>query len=592
MCRGQDDEPNMDEHMGGEVLDENEDEAVGYEYDDEDIDDSNGRATSRGAVSDGHGGSGGQDVSGSADDGNGDDGDSSGWETVDDDDDDGNGDGDGDDEVTDAMSLSFEGRRAGKGAHGTDGTLDAAADVVAQAVTEAEAASTPDAIVTAASRVEAVTLADSGSAVPATPGTTPLVMEDDGEPDDEEDGDDDADERSLRAARAARAADASREAALSPHESALLAAYAEHEQFWVDESEGAWTWHQYYAPPSTSADGASADSSSPAAAAPVRPPQFTRIAQKQWKQLKAGLPDGIYVVASADRADLLRALITGPPGTPYHDAVFIFDLQLPPEFPMQPPSVHYISHGERINPNLYENGKVCLSLLGTWTGRQSCELWNPETSSVLQVLISIQGLVLCEMPYFNEAGYEKQLGSAEGAYHARRYNEGALLLSLKSMINSIRYLAPPFNRLIRLHFAVRRRRVLGRLAHLLTLKSEAPQPPLPLPPPPPLQPSAGPAALGSANASNLANHGSSYSATDASGEGVSASSGVGSTAEGAEGDTSNAKGAVALAELSGVLNQTPSLGFLHSLDRQLDALMATLESIPAAKLVDEITQDL
>eukprot|EP00964_Phaeocystis_antarctica_P054463 scaffold32022_cov62-Phaeocystis_antarctica.AAC.1 len=74
----------------------------------------------------------------------------------------------------------------------------------------------------------------------------------------------------------------------------------------------------------------------------------------------------------------------GPPGTPYEDAVFVFDLQLPPDFPQQPPAVHYISHAERINPNLYENGKVCLSLLGTWTGRESCELWNPASSTVLQ----------------------------------------------------------------------------------------------------------------------------------------------------------------------------------------------------------------
>ena len=101
------------------------------------------------------------------------------------------------------------------------------------------------------------------------------------------------------------------------------------------------------------------------------------------------------------------------------------------KFPQQPPSVYYLSHGQRINPNLYENGKVCLSLLGTWTGRQSCELWNPQTSSVLQVLVSIQGLVLCEMPYFNEAGYDKQLGTTEGEHHARRYNEGTMLLTLK-----------------------------------------------------------------------------------------------------------------------------------------------------------------
>jgi ubiquitin-conjugating enzyme E2 O len=33
--------------------------------------------------------------------------------------------------------------------------------------------------------------------------------------------------------------------------------------------------------------------------------------------------------------------------------------------------------------NLYENGYVCLSLLGTWSGRDS-ECWNPQTSTILQ----------------------------------------------------------------------------------------------------------------------------------------------------------------------------------------------------------------
>ena len=35
-----------------------------------------------------------------------------------------------------------------------------------------------------------------------------------------------------------------------------------------------------------------------------------------------------------------------------------------------------------------------------------------------QVLISIQALVLCEQPYYNEAGYDKQLGTNE--VHSRR----------------------------------------------------------------------------------------------------------------------------------------------------------------------------
>ena len=65
------------------------------------------------------------------------------------------------------------------------------------------------------------------------------------------------------------------------------------------------------------------------------------------------------------------------------------------------------------------------------------------------MLLSIQALVLCEQPYYNEAGYEKQLGTSEGAHHARRYNEGALLLSLKSMLNTLAAPSSPFEELIR-----------------------------------------------------------------------------------------------------------------------------------------------
>lgn len=38
----------------------------------------------------------------------------------------------------------------------------------------------------------------------------------------------------------------------------------------------------------------------------------------------------------------------------------------------------------RFNPNLYQDGKVCLSVLGTWHGHAS-EKWNPSESSLYQV---------------------------------------------------------------------------------------------------------------------------------------------------------------------------------------------------------------
>lgn len=100
-------------------------------------------------------------------------------------------------------------------------------------------------------------------------------------------------------------------------------------------------------------------------------------------------------------------------------------------------SAYYHSGGWRINPNLYEEGKVCLSLLNTWTGRGN-EVWDSKSSSILQVLVSLQGLVLNSKPYFNEAGYDKQIGTAEGEKNSLSYNENTFLLNCKTIMSLMR----------------------------------------------------------------------------------------------------------------------------------------------------------
>jgi len=65
-------------------------------------------------------------------------------------------------------------------------------------------------------------------------------------------------------------------------------------------------------------------------------------------------------------------MIAGPEGTPYEGGLFEFDCFMPLEYPNTPPLVHLCTTGGgtvRFNPNLYNCGKVCLSLLGTWPGR-------------------------------------------------------------------------------------------------------------------------------------------------------------------------------------------------------------------------------
>ncbi|KAF8100302.1 hypothetical protein N665_0227s0034 [Sinapis alba] len=165
--------------------------------------------------------------------------------------------------------------------------------------------------------------------------------------------------------------------------------------------------------------------------------EWSKRIQEEWKILENDLPEMIFVRAYESRMDLLRAVIIGADGTPYHDGLFFFDIFFPDAYPSVPPVVHYHSGGLRINPNLYNCGKVCLSLLGTWSGTAS-QKWIPNKSTMLQVLVSIQGLILNQKPYFNEPGYARTAGSASGESKSKAYSENTFLLSLKTMVYNMR----------------------------------------------------------------------------------------------------------------------------------------------------------
>ncbi|KAI0041793.1 hypothetical protein FA95DRAFT_1584625 [Auriscalpium vulgare] len=152
--------------------------------------------------------------------------------------------------------------------------------------------------------------------------------------------------------------------------------------------------------------------------------------QKEYRALSSSLPDSIIVRAYEDRSDLLRTLIIGPENTPYEDAPFVIDWFLDSNFPQSPPIAHFLSwtNGNGRGANLYEEGKVCLSILGTWAGDRN-ESWSPTRSSLLQALVSIQGLVLVKEPWFCEPAYDKLRGTEDGIVNSRLYNEKAYVLS-------------------------------------------------------------------------------------------------------------------------------------------------------------------
>lgn len=123
---------------------------------------------------------------------------------------------------------------------------------------------------------------------------------------------------------------------------------------------------------------------------------------------------GIYYEFNDRNIFHIRFLIIGPPDTPYENGFFFFDVYFPDDYPFSPPTLKYRTNGNKIrfNPNLYRNGKVCLSILNTWDGPG----WSP-CNTISTVMLSILGLVMTKDPIRNEPGFNdcKEI-------HSRVYN--------------------------------------------------------------------------------------------------------------------------------------------------------------------------
>jgi len=113
--------------------------------------------------------------------------------------------------------------------------------------------------------------------------------------------------------------------------------------------------------------------------------------------------NGIYYIHDENDMTKGYAMIIGQTDTPYYGGYYFFSFDYPFDYPFSPPKVTYITNDgkTRFNPNLYRCGKVCVSILNTWSGDKwsSCQTIN----SVLLTLCSL----LNEAPLLNEPGQGK-----------------------------------------------------------------------------------------------------------------------------------------------------------------------------------------
>jgi len=112
---------------------------------------------------------------------------------------------------------------------------------------------------------------------------------------------------------------------------------------------------------------------------------------------------GIYY--EADERNMMKgiAMLIGQKDTPYFGGYYFFSIEFPDDYPFGPIKVKTLTQdgATRFNPNMYVDGKVCLSVLNTWHD-------GPQWSGVQtleSVLLVIMSDVLHGNPIINEPAY-------------------------------------------------------------------------------------------------------------------------------------------------------------------------------------------
>ncbi len=122
---------------------------------------------------------------------------------------------------------------------------------------------------------------------------------------------------------------------------------------------------------------------------------------------------------------------------PYEECLFFFDMGFPADYPASPPKMKHTTatltpDNLRFHPNLYArsdtesyDGKVCLSILGTWAGPG----WQP-TMNIAGVLQTVQS-ILGPNPIHNEPGYD---GRANTDAQVLGYNHAVCYRSIQTSV--------------------------------------------------------------------------------------------------------------------------------------------------------------
>ena len=194
---------------------------------------------------------------------------------------------------------------------------------------------------------------------------------------------------------------------------------------------------------------------------------LNRIVRKDIPNIKKKNINDLGIHINFNESNMLNAtaIIIGPKDSLYENGLLLFSIEFPKNYPYIPPKIKYIKNNSiRIHPNFYVNGKVCLSILGTWSGPGWCS-----TMDICDIFISMVSLLDLN-PISHEPGYENEKGPKNEVYNmiVEHDNFKTGMLQNGNLVSSETLLGEydSFKDIIREHFKEAKPRILERCIKL------------------------------------------------------------------------------------------------------------------------------
>lgn len=164
---------------------------------------------------------------------------------------------------------------------------------------------------------------------------------------------------------------------------------------------------------------------------------FQNKMRREFKDIAENLPRNMLVRVYKSRVDLLRFVIFGPQGTPYHKCLLFFDVCFPCDYPDSPPLVCSHSGIVGFKPNLNNSDEtpLIIPLILQSTTAQLQSMWVPGTTTAVQYFSIIQDNILKVNPLIFGLGMTKD---DVGYACFRLLDENIIIRSLKTMLMTMK----------------------------------------------------------------------------------------------------------------------------------------------------------